>query len=67
MGCGRTAEATLQLRYTFLYAQIEQLEGGPSPSFEICGFELSKAEKDALLARWNREYPELPGEGGCNG
>lgn len=39
-----------------------QVQGGPSPTFEFCGFELSKLEKAKLVARWAREYPEL-GEG----
>ncbi|KAG1660390.1 hypothetical protein FOA52_007295 [Chlamydomonas sp. UWO 241] len=47
------------MRYTFLYAQLKQVTGGASPTFEMCGFELTKAEKDALLVRWAREYPEL--------
>ena len=37
-----------------------QVRAGTMPTFEFCGFDLSKDEKDKLTARWAKEYPELP-------
>ena len=44
----------------FHYCALLQVRSGSLPTFEFCGFDLSKDEKDRLLARWAREYPELP-------
>ena len=45
---------------SFLLPSAVQVRPGASPTFEFCGFDLSKDEKDRLIARWVREYPELP-------
>ncbi len=60
MGCGKGCAPGMRLQHTFLYKQIEQVHAGPSPTFEFCGFDLTKDEKDRLMAHWVGEYPELP-------